>query len=100
MAMAKPIVASNIPGYAGVMSHGVEGLLVPPKDEKALALALIALLRDEPLRIEMGARGQAKAEEYSWTHIAKEVMDVYQDVLNRKSQGARIAQPQVSSISG
>ena len=100
MAMTKPIVASNIPGYAGVMSHGVEGLLVPPKDKLALAQAIITLLRDEPLRLEMGARGRAKAEDYSWTHVVKKVMGLYSDVLNRKSQGACIVQPQMSSISG
>ena len=100
MAMAKPIVASNIPGYAGVMSHGIEGLLVPPKDKKALALALVTLLRDEPMRLEMGTRGRAKAEDYSWTHVVKKVMDLYTDVLNRKSEGACFAQPQMSSISG
>jgi len=100
MAVARPIVASNIPGYAGVVSHGVEGLLVPPKNEMALAQALITLLRDESLRLEMGARGRAKAEDFSWIHVAKKVMDVYSDVLNRKSKGARSAQPQMSSISG
>jgi phosphatidylinositol alpha-mannosyltransferase len=100
MAMAKPIVASNIPGYASVMSHGVEGLLVPPKDETALAQALITLLCDESLRLETGTRGRAKAEDYSWSHIAKKVMDVYSDVLNRKSKGTCSAQPQMSSISG
>jgi phosphatidyl-myo-inositol alpha-mannosyltransferase len=99
MAMAKPIVATNIPGYAGVMSHGVEGLLVPPKDKTALAQAIITLLLDEQLRLEMSARGRAKAEEYSWTHVIKKVMSIYADVLNRKSNGARIDQPQMSSIS-
>lgn len=85
MAMGKPIVASNIKGYAGVMTHEIEGLLVPPKNRKTLATAMISLLRDESMRIKMGNRGREKAREYSWTHIAGQVMGLYKDVLNRRA---------------
>jgi len=61
MAMGKPIIASNIEGYASVMTHGAEGLLVPPKDKERLAQALISLMNDESLRQQMGARGKLKA---------------------------------------
>ncbi len=82
MAIGKPIVASNIDGYASVMTHGVEGLLVPPKDEKALAQALISLMANESLRQQMGARGKLTAEGYDWKHIAQRVLDYYIRVLN------------------
>jgi phosphatidylinositol alpha-mannosyltransferase len=81
MAVGKPIVASNIDGYASILTHGAEGLLVPPKDEKGLAQALISLLRDEALRQEMGARGILKAQEYDWEHIAQRVEGLYNKVL-------------------
>ncbi len=81
MAAAKPIVASNIDGYASVVSQGDEGLLVEPKDEDALADALMRLLADKGLREEMGARGRKKAEEHSWPRIAERVMDYYQRLL-------------------
>jgi phosphatidylinositol alpha-mannosyltransferase len=82
MAAAKPIVASAIEGYASVMSHGVEGLMVPPQDEQALATAIIHLLSDEPLRQEIGARGRLKAEEYSWPNIARRVNEYYGSLRN------------------
>lgn len=82
MAAGKPIVASNIEGYASVVSHEVEGLLVPPRDKEMLARALISLLTDPSLRQEMGARGRAKAMEYSWEHIARSVLDYYIRVLS------------------
>ena len=63
MAVGKPIVASNIEGYASVITHGVEGLLVPPKDTETLAQALISLLNDESLRQQMGAKGRLKAQD-------------------------------------
>jgi len=81
MAMGKPIVASNIEGYAGLVTHGVEGLLVPPKDVGMLAQALITLMASQSLRQEMGARGRVKAVDYSWEHIARRVLDYYVRVL-------------------
>jgi phosphatidylinositol alpha-mannosyltransferase len=81
MAVGKPIVASNIEGYASVVTHGVDGLLVPPEDEEMLARALISLLTDQSLRQEMGAKGRVKALEYSWEHIAQNVLNYYVRVL-------------------
>ncbi len=82
MAVSKPIVASNIDGYANLISHGVEGLLVPPKDEKALAEALISLMSNEPLRQQMAARQRLTAKKYDWKHVAQRVFDYYVKVLN------------------
>jgi phosphatidylinositol alpha-mannosyltransferase len=81
MALAKPIVASNIEGYAGVVSDGVDGVLVPPKDSRSLAQALIPLLNDEARRREMGAEGRAKALRYGWDTIAATILDYYHRVL-------------------
>ncbi|MBA7715222.1 Phosphatidyl-myo-inositol mannosyltransferase [subsurface metagenome] len=86
MALGKPIVASNIDGYASVMTHGAEGLLVPPKDEKALAQALISLMANESLRQQMGARGRLTAEGYDWKHIAQRILDYYIRMLNEPPQ--------------
>lgn len=81
MASARPIVASNIEGYASVLTHGREGLLVPPKDEKALAMAIVHLLADEPLRQQMGARGRENAQEYSWERVSRRVANYYEGIL-------------------
>ena len=82
MAVGKPIVASNIEGYASVITHGVEGLLIPPRDEEMLAQALISLMSDKSLRQQMGAKGRLKAREYSWEHIAQRVLSYYVRVLS------------------
>ncbi len=82
MAMGKPIVATNIAGYASVVTHGEEAWLVPPKDSRQLAQALTSLIRDEKLRQEMGRKGRLKAQEYSWERVAQQVFDYYLKVLN------------------
>ena len=85
MATGKPIVASDIPGYAGLISHGVEGLLVKPRDEKALASALLSLLRDKAMRDGMGEKGKLKAKDYSWEVVARKVMSYYQKLLEGRT---------------
>jgi phosphatidylinositol alpha-mannosyltransferase len=82
MACGKPVVATNIQGYASVLAHGEEGLLVPPRDEESLAHALLSLLNDKSLRLQMGAKGRIKAEKYSWPNIARQIMDYYDSLLS------------------
>jgi phosphatidylinositol alpha-mannosyltransferase len=82
MAVGTPIVASNIPGYASVVTHGEEGLLVPPKNSSELARALISLLKDQSLRQQMGAKGRLTVQEYSWGRVAQRVLDYYTRVLS------------------
>ena len=81
MAAGKPIVASDIEGYAGIVSHGRQGLLVPHKDTEALANALGLLVRNPELARQFGARGRESAEEYRWDRVANQVENYYQDCL-------------------
>jgi glycosyltransferase involved in cell wall biosynthesis len=60
------------------MTHGQEGLLVHPKDSYALALALVRLLADAPLRWRLAAAGQETANAYAWPEIASRVLSVYE----------------------
>jgi phosphatidylinositol alpha-mannosyltransferase len=82
MACGKPVVATHIDGYASVLAHGDEGLLVPPRDEESLAHALLSLLNDKSLRNQMGVEGRAKTEKYSWANVARQVMDYYNSLLS------------------
>ena len=86
MATGKPVVASNISGYASVVTNEVEGLLVPPKQEVPLAQAVTRLMQDAPLRRQMGERGRAKAADYGWEQISRKVMDYYIKILMNKTK--------------
>ena len=83
MAAGTPIVCSDIHGYKGVVRRGREGLLVPPREPRELALAIDRLLRDPALREQMGAAGQARAEEFSWPRVTAKVEDYYGFVIRR-----------------
>ena len=82
MAMGKPIVASDVEGYASVLTDGVEGLLVPPRDKSKLAQSIISLLADKSLQLQMGARGGLKAQEYDWESVAQRILEYYSRVLS------------------
>lgn len=58
-----PIVATRVGGNPEVVEHGVNGLLVPPKDPVKLAEAMVQLIR-QPLQAgDMGRAGRAKMVE-------------------------------------
>jgi phosphatidylinositol alpha-mannosyltransferase len=84
MAAGAPIVASNIPGYRDVVSHGVEGFLVKPQDPDAIADAIGELLTNTHVRESMRLAGPAKAQLYDWPRIGALVLEYYQDVLERR----------------
>jgi len=83
MAAGKPVIASDIDGYANVLTHGVDGLLVPPKDVKTLAYALISLLNNEALRQQMGANGRRKVEGQTWDAIAQRTLAYYGELMGQ-----------------
>ena len=81
MAAGLPIVASNIDGFAGVMTNGVEGLLVRPEDPQALADAIIEVLRDPDRRARMIERGRERAQYYSWDRVSSQVLSYYERLI-------------------
>ncbi|MEO7229921.1 MAG: glycosyltransferase, partial [Candidatus Limnocylindrales bacterium] len=95
-----PIVCTDIHGYKGVVRRGREGLMVPPREPRQLAVAIDRLLRDAALREQMGAAGQARAEAFSWPRVTARVEDYYGFVIRRLAAagelppGFRAAVPQ------
>jgi len=86
MAAGKPIVATDIPGYRNVLEDGREGLLVQPESEQALAEAIVGLLRSPELRQQMGEAGRRKATGYDWPIIARQIIDLYERLLQEKGE--------------
>jgi phosphatidylinositol alpha-mannosyltransferase len=82
MASGTPVVATNIPGYASVLTHGEEGLLARPKDHRSIADALLTLIHDKNLRQKMANKGLNTAEKYSWENVSRRVLDYYKFLRN------------------
>jgi glycosyltransferase involved in cell wall biosynthesis len=86
MAAGVPIVASDIHGYKNVVQRGVQGLLVEPKNHRALAAALYRLSNDEELRHRMGEEGRARAPEYSWDQVTERIVDFYREIRRESAR--------------
>jgi len=89
MAAGKPIVASNIEGYATVINNDRDGLLVPPRDSQALAASIDHLLENDPLRHRFISTGLLKARDYAWPHVASRVLDYYYELLEERKKSLR-----------
>lgn len=62
MAMAKPIIATDVGGNAEAVIDGETGFIIPPDDTGRLAEAILKLYNDGDLRKEMGKRGRESME--------------------------------------
>ena len=81
---AKPVVATTVGGLPEAIDQGQTGYLVPPRDEYALADAIIRLLQDPPLRWQMGRRGRKKLDaECSSEVVAQKTRTVYERALRQ-----------------
>ena len=83
MACETPIVCSDILGFQDVVVNGREALMTPCGDRDALADALVQLLDDEGLRIQLGTTGRYESMKYSWPRVTSQVLDVYHNVMGR-----------------
>jgi glycosyltransferase involved in cell wall biosynthesis len=84
-AMGLPVVATDIRGCREVVDDGVNGLLVPVRDARALEHAIRRLGEDETLRRSMGDAGARIARErFDERRCVEIVMSTYRAVAARK----------------
>ena len=88
LAMRRPVIASDAGGPREIIEHGRTGLLVSPGDDKALAEAVLLLLRDEQLAARMAEEGQREAvRRFSAEGHVRLVQDVYAQALDQAPPG-------------
>jgi glycosyltransferase involved in cell wall biosynthesis len=79
----KPVVVSEL--VSDMVEPGRTGLVVPPRDEAALAEAVVRLLQDEALRRQMGRNAKAKVRtELSWDRLAEDTLQAYRFACQAK----------------
>ena len=80
MALGVPVVATRTGGLPEMVEDGVSGLLVPPKNARALAAAMQSVLEDTALRERLKAGGLRTVERFSAQAMVRETRAIYEQV--------------------
>jgi len=81
MACGATVVASRVGGLATTIQSGITGVLVPPRDDAALAAAIASLLADAPRRRSLGRHATRWAQGYAWPSVARALVEVYDELV-------------------
>ncbi len=83
----KPVVATTVGSIPEMVEHERTGLLVAPRDEQALAQAIVRLWQDDALRHTLGRNARRKAEQdLAVADIARQTLNVYRLALADRTQ--------------
>lgn len=68
MALGLPIVSTNAGGLPYLIENGVDGILIPVKEERKMTEAIISLLKNPEKAVEISINSREKAEKFdeSW----------------------------------
>lgn len=81
-----PVVATNVGGIMEVVHDGENGLIIPMKDEKALAQGLISLLSSPELLRQMAEKARLRVEQnFSGPAVARRIDNLYRQCLASQS---------------
>jgi glycosyltransferase involved in cell wall biosynthesis len=81
MAYGRAVVATGVGGLRDAIEDGVDGLLVPPRDVRALRAAIERLLGDAELRERLGRAAREKAQrEWSTERAGNELVALYRSI--------------------
>ena len=79
MACGTPVITSNTSAMPEVAGNAA--LLINPLDEEDMADKIYSLATDRSLLQDIKEKGYKRAEEFSWHKTAKEVLEIYNNVL-------------------
>jgi glycosyltransferase involved in cell wall biosynthesis len=72
-----PVVSTNVGGIPDSITHGYDGLLIPPKAPAAMAEAIDTIIEDGDLRRKLIANGLQRVKEFTVDKLVDKIMDVY-----------------------
>jgi glycosyltransferase involved in cell wall biosynthesis len=82
MAMGLPVVASDVGGMREIITHGVDGFLVPPRDPQAFFQAVDTLIAQPLLRVSLGQKARERViSAFSVTAMTSAYQSLYHELL-------------------
>lgn len=83
--MGKPVVATSAGGIPEIIEHEKNGLLVPPRNPRALAEAIVDLLAHPEKAEKLALAGRKTAtSRFTADHMAQGVIAVYKELLRNR----------------
>jgi D-inositol-3-phosphate glycosyltransferase len=84
MASGVPVVASNVGGLQFTVVPEETGLLCPPRDDAAFAVAIDRILSDPDWRMQLGQAARKRVEtKFSWEGVATQLSQLYTQLLEQ-----------------
>jgi glycosyltransferase involved in cell wall biosynthesis len=78
MAMAKPVLASDVGGLSELIQHGSTGMLFRADDTSSLLEQAAQLASSRQQRVSLGAAARAHVErERSWPRVVSRYLEIY-----------------------
>jgi glycosyltransferase involved in cell wall biosynthesis len=88
MSWGLPCVVSDIPGNRAVITHELNGLIVPVDNAAALARAIVRLLDNPQMRSSLGSQARKKAESHYDIHrVTDQLIKIYENMIDEKRSG-------------
>ena len=85
MAVGLPVVATRVGGIPDIVPDGTTGLLVPPRDDRALAEAILILLRDRSRRAAYGEAARRHVDgRFDVETMVRNIERLYDEVWREK----------------
>lgn len=83
MAAGLPVIASDVGGLPSFITHGVNGLLVPPGDVEALGSAIEEILEFPDFGAQLAASAKSTAANHDWDRISSQYVELYRQATCR-----------------
>ncbi len=84
MSCGLPVIATAVSGNLDVITHGKNGILVPPKSPEKIAEAISLLLEDEQIRKKLGENARKTIEEkYTWDILSNNYLKYYTSLIRK-----------------
>ena len=81
MSSGLPIIATDVGGIPDITENNESGLLVPPNDAKALALAILKMANDKDMQYRISKNNIEKSKKFDISNITDEYINLYKKKL-------------------
>lgn len=89
LACGKPVIVTDSGAFREIITSGINGLIVPKKSPSIIANMVMSLLDDNVLRNNISLAAAARAESFSFEHIAQQYENLYVELKLKNLGGIK-----------